>query len=262
MSRKSRSQSGKQRQKKTKPTPAPPWKRALLWAGGIATTLLIATVTALGTGFGYDLYGIFSRHVGGSPTPADSPALGDLSVTESHGNYQFITPISNEYLVRQQVQRININVRWIQMPRCNEVGLSTYTYKINHKISLLSRDTIAGIVTPTSGIGAESSVWAIGKLTRTCGYFQLVLAFRPPALILVENTTTYIVINLPMKILAKSLDAGSENIIIPNFIVHPFPVNGNINLSGNYGYMTATVTFNLSSGKQTFKCKISSNSIC
>jgi hypothetical protein len=239
----------------------------LVWVGSLATAALIATAAALGTGAGQDLYAWLAGSAA-SQAASKPIRLGSLSVSEHDNNYQFIFPIFNSQLADQQVLRMGIDIQWAYFGyACSPAGGPvTYTYSVDHNLTLLKNHTVAGLVTPEAGVATGSLVRAIGSLTQECGSYELDLTFVPPALVLAGNATTDVLVDLPVDISAMPINASSA-MTVPNFIVTKPPPAivyspGQDSSSPNYGSMTAEVDVQLSSGTQKSACQISSSSTC
>jgi hypothetical protein len=192
-----------------------------------------------------------------SSSSAKSLAAGSLSITESHGSYQFIVPILNSQPNDQQLQEVSLHVGWGEpIDTCDA---PIYLYKVGENLLVKKGSRkVVGSVVLESGVAVGSAVQASGNLSESCGGGRLSLAFRPPALILKGKMTTIISIDLPEEISAASLSAGSSGnaaeppihpVRIPNIIVQS-------NKTIQFPYMEAIVTVQTNSGARMSACEV------
>ncbi len=216
--------------------------------------MVVAIVTAFANGVGQDLFSFAAGQL--SSSSPGSLAAGSLSITESHGDYQFIVPIFNSQPDDQQLQIVGLELHWGGFG----CGGQIYQYRVSEKLTVKNtlekgRRTFVGSVAAESGAAVGANVQAIGTVSDTCGS-NLSLAFRPPALIVTGKTTTIISIDLPEKISISSLSRDNtfdpaepmHSVSIPSFIENP---NDN---SVSYG-MTATVAVQANSGAIMSACE-------
>lgn len=248
MSCRLRSRNRKMSHKGVKPVPISQWRRSLIWIGSIVTALVAAIATALGTGVGHGLYAAFTARTV-SPESSSTPKLGSLSLTQSHGSYRFIIPISNSRSAGQQVRQISIAISWSDSNGCWNLVEPVYSYVVSSELRLLPKHKVVGQVTPKVGIAAGSSARAVGNLSLGC-HAELNLSFRPPAMMLADQTTSLVSVALPANMSGTATDRSSSEVAIPDFTATShYPIG-------------VQLTVQLSSGTQISRCEISLTSTC
>jgi len=235
----------------------PWWRRPpLAWAGGIATTLVVAIVTAFGTNIGQSLSA--GQHPSSSVEP---PAIGSLAITESQRDLQFTVPVFNPKPFYQQIQEVGLDIGWsketVVCPASSEP--LTYVYNVGENLAVEKRDNaVFGSITPASGVDAGSATQARGRISAECegGISDLNLTFSPPALILAGNSTTIMVIKLPETISVKALSPSSFSPDLPaSPISLPSIIITSAHKSAHYFFMRATVSILTNTGIRMSACK-------